>query len=62
MGGRKNLKHQSTAVRMESQQDANQISEQVRAIYSEYGYTPVLVPAASVEERLAFIRSFVSDG
>jgi predicted ATPase len=53
--------YQNTAVRMESQQTAMQISERVRESYSHFGYEPILVPSASVEERLAFIQSFLSE-
>jgi predicted ATPase len=52
--------YENSAVRMETQDLALQISEQVRQTYAEYGYELVLVPAVSPSERLAFVRSFLS--
>ena len=48
--------YEQSAVRLESAQVAQQISEAVRQRYRDYGYQPVRVPAVSVAERVAFIR------
>ena len=53
--------YQQTAVRMESQNIALQISQQIREAYMEYGYELISVPFASVAERLEFIISFLDD-
>jgi predicted ATPase len=47
--------YEQSAVRLESEQVALQISEAVRQRYQQYGYQPVSVPAVSVAERVAFI-------
>lgn len=49
--------YQQSEVRIESHQVALQISDMVRKRYHENGYTLVCVPAVSVAERLAFIKS-----
>jgi len=49
--------YEQSSVRLESQQVALQISEEVRHRYQQYGYPPVIVPAASVAERVAFVLS-----
>lgn len=49
--------YEQSSVRLESQQVALQISEEVRQRYQRYGYHPVSVPPVSVAERVAFIRS-----
>ena len=54
--------YEQSAVRMESHGLALRISEQVRATYQQYGYEPVVVPALSVAERVAFIQSRVKSG
>lgn len=48
--------YEQSAVRLESAQVAQQISEAVRQRYRDYGYQPIRVPAVSVAERVAFIR------
>jgi len=47
--------YEQSAVRLESEQVALQISEDVRQRYEDYGYSLVSVPAVSVAERVAFI-------
>jgi len=54
--------YEQSAVRMESQDLARQISGQVRAAYEAYGYELIPVPATSVPERLSFIESFLQQG
>ena len=49
--------YEQSAVRLESEQVALQISEDVRQRYEDYGYSLVSVPAVSVAERVAFILS-----
>ena len=49
--------YETTAVRMESQSLAAQISDEVRACYQAYGYAPIVVPPGSVAERVDFILS-----
>ena len=47
--------YEQSEVRLESEQVALQISEDVRQRYEDYGYSLVSVPAVSVAERVAFI-------
>ena len=47
---------------MESHSVAMQISDAVRASYVHHGYELVVVPAAPVDERIAFILSFLEEG
>ena len=54
--------YERSAVRMESQAMALQISDQVRVAYGKYGYELIAVPAGPVAERVAFIRSFLATG
>ena len=49
-----------TDVRLESQEAARQISDEVKACYQRHGYTLIEVPAATVAERVAFILSHVA--
>ena len=51
--------YEQSAVRVESQQVALDISREVRERYSAYGYTPVNIPAVSVPERVAFILDYL---
>ena len=53
--------YEQSAVRMESDRVARHIGVQVEACYRDYSYEPVLVPTASVAERVAFVGS-VLDG
>ena len=50
--------YEESWVRLESQQMAAQIGEQVRAAYERHGYELIAVPAAPVAARVAFILSF----
>ena len=49
--------YQQSEVRIESHHVALQISDMVRKRYQEHGYQLVCVPAVSVAERMAFIKS-----
>ena len=49
--------YEQSAVRLESEQVAVEISEEVRKRYRQYGYRLVSVPAVSVAERVAIIRA-----
>ncbi len=49
--------YEESAVRIESQDLAKQISAQVRAAYEAYDYELIPVPAAPLAERIAFIES-----
>ena len=49
-----------TDVRLESQEAARQISDEIKACYLRHGYTLIEVPAATVAERVAFILSRVA--
>ena len=53
--------YEQSAVRMESQAVAEQISEQVQRCYGEYGYELVMVPAVSVQERVALIEAHLAE-
>ena len=54
--------YEQSAVRLESQQMARQIGEQVWAQYVAHGYQPVVVPAAPVADRVALILTTIRDG
>jgi len=54
--------YEQGAVRLESQQMAQQISEQVRAQYVHYGYEPIVVPTAPVTDRVEWILSTIRNG
>jgi len=54
--------YEQSQVRMESHAVAHQISGQVRECYRAYDYELVVVPSASVDERLALILSHVERG
>ena len=49
--------YEATPLRRESQALARRLSAEVLARYRDFGYDPVLVPAAPLEERVARIRS-----
>ncbi len=53
--------YEQSAVRLESQQMARQISQQVWDRYVAHGYSPIKVPAGPIEERVALILSTVLD-
>ena len=54
--------YERSEVRTESRAVALHISDQVLGAYRRYGYEPVVVPPASVEERLAFIEARLDGG
>jgi predicted ATPase len=54
--------YEQGTVRLESQQMARRIGEQVRAAYIAHGYQPVVVPEAPVADRVALILSTIRDG
>ena len=53
--------YERSEVRMESQALARQLSDQVRALYADYGYTLISIPAMPLEERLSLIAKWVSE-
>lgn len=54
--------YEQTDVRMESQQTALEISAEVQARYRHYGYDPITVSSAPIEQRIQFILSNLSGG
>ncbi len=53
--------YEESAVRLESQQLAGQISDQVWAQYIDHGYEPIIIPPAPVADRVALIQSIIED-
>eukprot|EP00092_Neocalanus_flemingeri_P049507 GFUD01056917.1.p1 GENE.GFUD01056917.1~~GFUD01056917.1.p1 ORF type:complete len:118 (+),score=25.47 GFUD01056917.1:1-354(+) len=53
---------EATAVRMESQNVASQISQEVQEAYLNYGYKVIVVPSMSLEERCKFIKKHIHQG
>jgi predicted ATPase len=54
--------YEQSDVRLESHHIATQISKQVQASYRHFGYDVIIVPAAPVAERVAFILSRIEAG
>ena len=52
--------YEQSQVRMESRDLARQISAEVLECYGEYGYEPVMVPAGTLAERVAFVLAQTS--
>ena len=53
--------YERSKIRMESHREAMQISEEVQAAYRNYGYELVVVPKATVTERVSFILSVLDE-
>ena len=51
--------YEQTAVRIETQELASLLSELVQRRYKDFGYELIRVPAMPINERVAFIQSFV---
>ena len=52
--------YEEGGIRIETQDVASQISGEVYAQYLAFGYTPILVPAGTVEERVSRIQSEIN--
>ncbi|KAK3232907.1 hypothetical protein CYMTET_56766 [Cymbomonas tetramitiformis] len=53
------LEYEGTAVRIDGEEVAKKLSQEVRACYERFGYELIAVPSVPVTERIAFIKSII---
>ena len=51
--------YESTEVRIESQETAAKISQEIQDAYAKYGYKLVFVPFKSIEERCKIVEEHI---